>query len=347
MPKKPKKKTEDGDGKPVLKEGGGTTQTKLNKGKGEESQTIETGTQDPQTSESAGESDSVNPHEPQTVIPFQRSGGTGSENLPMVAPDADDQNSKPLETPTDELAGASDADSPQTLNNDRKPKEDHEKDKELSKERIDELVHRAMANRDKADNAALETGQMLLDEVFGGNLSEACSRNPKKNNSFKSIVEYEEMDLDATTLARWVKAANLVNTFQKKGKKFKHLTCSHYIALLALKEDKSKLRLAEEAEENRFSVRRLALEVDKAEPHSRPPKTLLDTITSKLENPRDLADEEKSGSLSDRAKWAGLATEDRDTLIKRVSIAKLLAQTYVNTLARFHALLKEIVAGND
>ncbi len=91
-------------------------------------------------------------------------------------------------------------------------------------------------------------------------------------------------------------------------------------------------------------MRRLALEVDKAEPHSRPPKTLLDTITSKLENPKELAEEEKSGRLSDRAKWAGLETEARDTLIKRVYIAQLLAQTYVGSLARFHELLKMIAA---
>lgn len=259
-----------------------------------------------------------------------------------MAPDVDDQNSKPSENPTDEPTDASDADNPPTLDKDRESKDDDEKDKELTKKRIDELVHRIMANRDKADDAALKTGQMLLDDVFGGNLSEACSRNPKKNNSFKRIVEHEDMDLDATTLARWVKAANLVNTFQKKGKKFKHLTCSHYIALLALKEDKSKLRLAEEAEEKKFSVRRLAVEVEKAEPHSRPPKSLLETIISKLGNPEQLAEEERSKSLSDKEKWATLETADRRKLIFRVSVAKLQAETYVNSLARFHGLLKEI-----
>ncbi|MGO9121053.1 MAG: hypothetical protein ACLQPD_26005 [Desulfomonilaceae bacterium] len=193
----------------------------------------------PQTSEWEGGSDSVNTHGPLMMIPFQRSGGTGSENLPMLAPDVDDQNSKPSENPTDEPTDASDADRPQTLDKDGKPKEDDENDKELSEKKIDDLVHRIMANRNTADNAALETGQMLLDEVFGGNLSEACSRNPKKNNSFKSIVEHEELDLDATTLSRWVKAANLVRTFERGGKSFKHLTCSHYITLLSLKPESS------------------------------------------------------------------------------------------------------------
>jgi len=211
---------------------------------------------------------------------------------------------------------------------------------QLSDEKVADLVRRVMANRDKADNAALKTGQMLLDEVFGGNLSEACSRNPKKNNSFKSIVEHQDMDLDATTLGRWVKAANLVKTFETKGKKFKRLTCSHFIALLSLKDDNKKMRLAEEAEEKGFSVRRLAFEVGNAEPPS--PKSQIEIISCKLGNPKELAKAEKS--LLDKTKWAKLDPEDRKTLMTRVKNATASARTYINQLTRFQQLLEDIVA---
>jgi hypothetical protein len=271
------------------------------------------------------------------------SGRIGSENQPMVAPDADDHNSKPSETPTDESAGASDADTPPNLDKDKKPKDDDERAKELSKEKIDELVHRAMANHASADVAALNTGMMFLDEVFGGSLSQALSHNPKKQKSFGKICGHPDMDIDPTTLSRWVRAANLVKTFERAGKKFQNLTCSHYIALLRLKHYKNQLRLAEEANNSKISVRQLTEEIERVETTS--PKTLLEEISSRLGSPKELPNDD---DLNNRKKWTEeLTQEDRKALIDRVSKAKLEAQTYVNRLARFHTFLEEIAAEID
>jgi hypothetical protein len=217
-------------------------------------------------------------------------------------------------------------------------KKDLSEDKELSDDKIEELVQKVKANRNKADDTSLGSGKMLLAEVFGGNLTEAFSRNPKKQKSFAKICGHPDMDVDPTTLSRWVKAANLVKTFEQADKKFKNLTCSHYIALLPLKKSENTLRLAEEAEKNKFSVRRLAIEVFNAEPP--PPRSLVEIISGKLGNPKEIAKEEKS--LLDKKKWAKLEPKDRDTLIIRVSNARVGAQTYVNQLARFGKLLEEI-----
>jgi hypothetical protein len=303
---------------------------------------------------------------------------TGSESQPSITPDAADQENggsyKTHETGTEGAAtsisegdgdggdatesGVAGSDAQQTAGDDEKglgkltqtflpvvtdrptvvtavPRK-----RELSDDEVDEVVHKVIANRDKADKAQLDTGFMLLDYVFGGSLKEALSRNPKKQESFEKICDHPDMDIDATTLSRWVKAANLVRTFEKKGKRFNRLTCSHYITLLSLKKDDNKLRLAEEAEENGFSVRRLAIEVGRVEPA--PSRKLIDIISGKLYNPKELANQEKS--LLDKQKWAKISPQDLETLKTRVSNAKVSAQTYINRLARFHRLLEEISA---
>lgn len=215
-------------------------------------------------------------------------------------------------------------------------------DKELSESKIDDLVRRVMRNHNKAESASLENGLLLLVECFGGKLDEAQSKNPKKKESFGKICKHREMKVGATTLSRWVQSAHLVKTFEAQGKVFRNLTCSHYIALLPLEKFDDRLRLAQEADEKKSSVRDLAKEVKKLIPPS--PKSLLDSISAALGNPKELAKEEKSESLSDKAKWAGLTPEDRETLITRVSKAKVSAQTFVNSMARFHKLLKEIAS---
>ncbi len=296
-----------------------------------------------QTSESEEEGDSLDSGGSGKVDPFGRPLG---ENLPMTLADAEDPNAgsdEPVETAPDNGSADVEGDVSQakeTESGQPNVATDSPKDEELSKEKIDELASKIKANHEKADNSALKTGHLLLTEVFGGKLNEALSRNPKKKKSFADICKHPDVNVDTTTLSRWVQAANLVQTFKSEGKNFRSLTCSHYIALLSLEKDENRLRLAEEADEKKLSVRKLAQEVKKLEHPF--PKSLLESISSKLENPKELAKEEKS--LLDKKKWAELSSEDRETLTTRVKNAKVGAQTYINQLARFQRLLEEIAA---
>ncbi len=183
---------------------------------------------------------------------------------------------------------------------------------------------------------------MLLAEVFGGDLNEAFSRNPKKKKSFANICDHPAMDVDATTLSRWVKAANLVKTFEQAGKKFKYLTCSHYIALLSLKDNNNRVRLAEEAEKNKFSVRKLDLEVYRAEP--RPPKKLVAEISSKLGSVKAVLDDDSvKKKLTNKTQLATkLTATELARLLTDVEVAKMRAKKYVDALSGFQDLLRSI-----
>lgn len=214
---------------------------------------------------------------------------------------------------------------------------------ELSSAKIDEIVHKVMANHKKAESFSLETGLLILVLVFCGRMEEAQSRNPRKNRSFSAICRHPDMKVDATTLSRWVQAANLVKIFEAAGRAFRNLTCSHYIALLPLEKLDTQLRLAEEADEGQSSVRNLAKKVRKLIPPA--PRSLLKSIKSKLSNPKELAKEEKS--LLDKKIWAELSAEDRKTLMTRVANEKVSAQTYLNQLARFGRLLEEIAEEDE
>ncbi|MGO9122899.1 MAG: hypothetical protein ACLQPD_35420 [Desulfomonilaceae bacterium] len=297
-------KDQNNEGTPTVKEVL-ATQTQENVGQDNSAQAV---SDNPQVSMGEVDSDSVDSSASDNVIHLPGPGRTGPENLPVTVGMADFSH-----------------------------------EEELPNEKVDELVHRVIANRESADKAALATGTMLLDEVFGGSLDAALSHNPKKHRSFARICDHPDMDVDSTTLSRWVKAANLVKTFERRGKKFKNLTCSHYIALLSLKQDDEQLCLAEKAEDKQYSVRRLVLEIEGE--NWRGPTTLLDRISSKLGNPRSLLlEESKYKLLSDRKKWVRLDSKSRKILIMRVSNAKLIAETYTKALDKFHALLKEIAA---
>jgi hypothetical protein len=309
------------------------TQTKPNADA--ESQTTETGTQNPQTSESEREGDSPDTGGSGKVDPFGRSvtpvaGETLSEDDQSPGPDEDKPQDE-LESP--ELAAVNIEIASATVSAQKKDG--------LSDEEIAEIVGEINSTFAKtADQGALEVGRFVLNKVFGGSLKDALSHNPKKDRSFKKITEHSDLACDPTTLARWVKAADLVRWFEDKGHKFSHLTCSHCIALLKVRNrPKLLVSLADETEKLKLSVRALK----KAIAGPKPPIGVAEMLTKNLGSPGALVNDKQFKLLLDNKSVLGeLSESEIKSALDKIRSKRELMQAYMSRITKLDAVLNEI-----
>ena len=106
----------------------------------------------------------------------------------------------------------------------------------------------------------LQIGYYLLNNFFDGDIDLALSRNPHKENSFRRLCQRPDLVISSTHLVNAVKL--VVQEKQLAGMtEFKELPVSHKIALLTVKDSRSKKLLARKALKEKLSVRALTREV--------------------------------------------------------------------------------------
>ncbi len=153
---------------------------------------------------------------------------------------------------------------------------------------VDKVVEEAVVwinNKSKTtiEKGSVEIGEYVLNEIFKGDIQQALSRNPRKQQSFSKICEHEDLHVDPRDLALWVRVAALDRLFDEKKLKLPGLTFSHKRELVKLSEQDDILILAQDAQMGGWSVRELRIEVQAMRGLKFPPDTGK-ILVQKLEN---------------------------------------------------------------
>jgi hypothetical protein len=112
----------------------------------------------------------------------------------------------------------------------------------------------------KLNSLAIEVGNYILKEIFNDDIEEARSKNPHKDKSYRKLQDHPDLKIHYSHLNQMVGVAIQERYFLKNLAKENfenHLTYSHRIELLKVKESKNKIDLVNECVENKYSVREL------------------------------------------------------------------------------------------
>jgi len=148
------------------------------------------------------------------------------------------------------------------------------------------------------ERGAMEIGELVLDAVFQGRLSQAVSRNPYKSQTLQQICEHPKLHVNRRTLGGWVRAADFKRSLIADEVDCSKLKTSHFGALLQVADEETRRNLAVKANEEEWSVRDLVAEVDKSK-LAKASNGKAKELMRILENPLDFEDEEAKRMLSD------------------------------------------------
>jgi len=89
-----------------------------------------------------------------------------------------------------------------------------------------------------------EIGEYVLIHNFNNDHKAASSRNPKKVQSYRKLIEHPDLDVSASTLNRYVRVAIQSRFLKQKGETPGDLSYSQKFMLLGLRNDAAKVELA-------------------------------------------------------------------------------------------------------
>lgn len=113
------------------------------------------------------------------------------------------------------------------------------------------------------EKGCMDIGDLVLNEVFQGNLSEACSKDPFKSNSLAMVCKDPDLVVNRRRLGEWVKAAALRKELIANKVDCFWLSYSHFVALLLLNDETKRLEVGKKANSDQWPVRKLSEEIRK------------------------------------------------------------------------------------
>ena len=140
----------------------------------------------------------------------------------------------------------------------------------LTEEQLKERVYAeytvsevANVHASKFETGKLEIGDVVIDVAFGGNADLVLSEGTEKPISYAEICKHEKLPFSPRTLNKYTRAAALKRQLEKSEYELPHLSASHYEELAVLKSSSDRFDLAEKANEEEYSVRKLREVVEK------------------------------------------------------------------------------------
>jgi hypothetical protein len=128
------------------------------------------------------------------------------------------------------------------------------------------LVDQAVADLNaiyasKGIETARALGEYVVDRFFGGDVDEATGFGPsgERHRSFRALAERDDLHVSHAHL--WVSVRVLAQLRQLPDEVASALPLSHHRRLLAIHDEETKVRLAEEAVRNGLTVKALEAEV--------------------------------------------------------------------------------------
>jgi hypothetical protein len=182
------------------------------------------------------------------------------------------------------------------------------------------------------ERGALEIGEYVLDAVFKGSLDKALSKNPNKSQSLQDVCNHQKLMVNRRTLGGWVRAANLKRTLVSREVDCSNLTLSHFTALLQVKDEATRDDLAAKANDGRWCVHKLSVEVDMTKGLT-VPDFIVKEMKRMVQNPLDFEDDRAVERLSDtRALAEDLSSTDRLGMVKGIDITLPRIEMFLNLL---------------
>ncbi len=127
-----------------------------------------------------------------------------------------------------------------------------------------ELINDTMkGSRDKGYD---EIGIFLIEHFFGGDITQAFSKNPKKENSYRRLCEREDLAVDVSTLSRILRVAAQEKFLKESGIDTTGLSFTHKTELIKLKNDVVKIDYVRSIVENPPPSRELAQKIKEMKP---------------------------------------------------------------------------------
>ncbi|MCB2215116.1 MAG: DUF3102 domain-containing protein [Desulfobulbaceae bacterium] len=157
-------------------------------------------------------------------------------------------------------------------------------------------------------NSIIEIGNYLVDTFFAGDLTRAKKKKPlpKYERSFYALCKkLKEHDARLPSKSWLYNAVNVLVLDDELGDKgFQtcgNLTISHKVILLTAP-DSEKMRLAEKADKEKYSVRELKKEIDKTRNRNKPKRDEKDRYLSHLESLKKDLEKRKAKVTATRVK---------------------------------------------
>ncbi len=154
------------------------------------------------------------------------------------------------------------------------------------------------------EQGAMEIGAYVLTAVFNDDLGAVLSVNPYKSASLEQICKDPDLMVDRRRLGTWVRAAALRKDLQEKELECSNLTCTHFLALLRLRDQEKRQNLAIEANRDRLTVRQILTRIEEMKKPNDSSKKRKE-IFKKIEEPlKLLSDKDTKELLSDQERLA-------------------------------------------
>jgi len=191
----------------------------------------------------------------------------------------------------------------------------------------------------RIDDATMEIGDYVLEELFQGSLDAALSRNPYKSRSLRQVADSPSLTIDRKRLSTSVRAAAFRRDLIGDQVDCSCLTYSHWAVLLKETDDEKRRDLAVEAIRQGWSVREITERIT-ATKQEQDPGVKAKELLKKMERPLDLLkDQEAVKFLDDPEKLEGqLKSADRlriavtidDIVEKMASTSQILQRARKN-----------------
>jgi hypothetical protein len=226
-------------------------------------------------------------------------------------------------------------------NNEGTPRNDYNEQAQPSVD-IEAIVSGINQRAVRIDDATMDIGEYVLDEVFHGSLIAALSKDPYKSRSLRQVADSPELTISRKRLSTSVRAAAFRRDLMDDQVDSSRLTYSHWAALLKETDDEKRRDLALEAIQHGWSSRQIneRIKVTKREQDSNgKAKWILRT----MERPLDLVkDQEALGLLGDPAKLADqLKSADRlqmaraiDDIVEKLASSSEILKRAKKNIAR-------------
>jgi hypothetical protein len=200
--------------------------------------------------------------------------------------------------------------------------------------------------RKNVDNGKIEIGELLLDNIYKGNVEEAMSTNPQKHKTFSKILERSDLLVEPKTLGSWVRAAAAKRGLKKRLINLPNLTTYHYVELATVRDVEERTKFAKQAELKGWSVKALREEIRKTKSTDKPElDTLKEDMEKSLHQYKDLSVEDKLNNFAsdlDSIKKA-YPPEKAMKLLPGVKTCLANVRATEQLLKEFHGSLRAIV----
>jgi len=197
---------------------------------------------------------------------------------------------------------------------------------------------------DTLETAGRNIGAFMVDDVFNGDYKAILMGNLRKSRIFKQISDDEELIIDPKRLGEMTVAEALRRQCIDEGIGVGNLKTFHFVTLYAVKDSESRLLLAAEADQKKWSVRQLRKVIASQHVEEKPEGDVGRSIINMIGSPlRVLEDPYLVTVCSDKDRLLrDLSATERRKIRKLIKDGKPRIESWNELLERLDDVLTEL-----